>query len=124
MEVRGVTPILNVSDLEASFEWFDKLGWSKHWEWCPPGASAPTYGAVTSESSEIFLCLDGQGGRGDQAVWMSVWVDDVDAVHEACLRKGLEVMAGPEEKPWGVREMPVRHPDGHMFRISTESDHH
>jgi hypothetical protein len=24
-----VTPILNVSDLQASFEWFAKLGWEK-----------------------------------------------------------------------------------------------
>jgi hypothetical protein len=24
----------------------------------------------------------------------------------------------PTDEPWGVREMHVRHPDGHVFRIS------
>ena len=29
MRVSHVTPILNVSNLEASFEWFIKIGWPK-----------------------------------------------------------------------------------------------
>jgi hypothetical protein len=76
-----VTPILNVSDLQASFEWFAKLGWEKGWDWCPPDADSPTFGAVTAEGHEIFLCLNGLGGRGEHGVWLSLWVDDVDAVH-------------------------------------------
>jgi hypothetical protein len=24
----------------------------------------------------------------------------------------------PTDEPWGVREMHIRHPDGHVFRIS------
>lgn len=50
-------------------------------------------------------------------MWMSVWVDDVDAVHAVCVREGLEVMRPPQNEPWGVREMQVRHPDGHVLRI-------
>lgn len=49
MRAQGLTPILNVSDIVASFVWFETLGW---------------------------------------------------------------------EKPWGVREMHLCHPDGHVFRIS------
>jgi hypothetical protein len=48
-----VTPILNVSDLQASFEWFAKLGWEKGWDWCPPDADSPTFGAVTADDHEI-----------------------------------------------------------------------
>lgn len=55
-----ITPILNVSDLAASFAWFDRLGWSKRWDWGEP----PTFGAVRAGDCEIFLCQDGQGGRG------------------------------------------------------------
>ena len=32
---------------------------------------------------------------------------------------GIEVAMPPQNEPWGVREMHVRHPDGHMFRVST-----
>jgi uncharacterized damage-inducible protein DinB len=125
---KGLTPILNVSDMVESFAWFERLGWKKQWEWGTP----PTFGAVCSGTCEIFLCLDGQGGRGksalpttagvgeaaDQGVWMSVWVDDVDAIHRHCLEQGVEVTWPPTDEPWNVREMHVRHPDGHVFRIS------
>ena len=76
-----------------------------------------------------------QGGRGnggvkmtfgpdgdvtaDKGVWMSIWVDDVDAAHRHCLEEGLDVAWPPTDMPWGVREMHVRHPDGHVFRIGT-----
>jgi hypothetical protein len=46
---------------------------------------------------------------------MSVWVGDVDALHEHCLAAGVEVSWPPTDMPWGVREMHVRHPDGHVF---------
>ena len=49
---------------------------------------------------------------------MSIWVDDVDAVHQRCLAEGLKVTHQPTDEPWGVRELHVRHPDGHVFRIS------
>ena len=49
---------------------------------------------------------------------MAIWVDDVDAVHERCLAEGLEVTSPPTDEPWNVREFHVRHPDGHVFRIS------
>ena len=49
---------------------------------------------------------------------MSIWVDDVDAVYEHCQAQGLEVTLPPTDEPWNVREMHVRHPDGHVFRIS------
>ena len=29
----------------------------------------------------------------------------------------------PTDEPWGVREMHVRHPDGHVFRISHPIEH-
>ena len=82
----------------------------------------------------MFLCQGAQGGRGnggvkmtfgpegdetaDKGAWMSIWVDDVDAIHRRCLERGLDVAWPPTDMPWGVREMHVRHPDGHVFRIS------
>lgn len=122
MAVHGLTPILNVSDLPQSFRWFEQLGWRKLWDWQPTPESPATFGAVGAGPCEIFLCLGGQGGRGregydGQGVWMSIWVDDVDAVHTQCLAAGLEVAMPPRDEPWRVREMHVRHPDGHMFRI-------
>lgn len=130
MDAKGLTPILNVSSLPESFAWFERLGWQKRWEWGDP----PGFGAVGAGGCEIFLCHDAQGGRGrspvagtfgpdgdesgDKGVWMSVWVGDVDEVHRRCLAQGVEVAFPPTDMPWEVREMHVRHPDGHVFRIS------
>lgn len=129
MNAKHVTPILNVSDMAASFAWFEKWGWRKCWDWGAP----PTFGAVGSGEVEIFLCHGAQGGRGkgtntttfqndgdetgDKGVWMSVWVEDVDEVHRQCVAAGLDVTFPPTDMPWNVREMHVRHPDGHVFRV-------
>ena len=130
MIAHGLTPILNVSDFAESVEWFEKLGWEKSWDWGDP----PHFGGVCSGVCQIFLCLNGQGGRGksdlsmtfgptgddgqERGVWMSIWVEDVDAVYERCVEKGLDVTWPPTDMEWNVREMHVRHPDGHVFRIS------
>jgi catechol 2,3-dioxygenase-like lactoylglutathione lyase family enzyme len=135
MHAKGLTPILNVSNIGQSFAWFERLGWKKLWDWGDP----PGFGAVGSGECEIFLCQDGQGGRGhgglkstfghdsddaaDKGVWMSIWVDDVDAIHRHCLDQGLDVAFPPTDMPWGVREMHLRHPDGHVFRISRGIGH-
>jgi catechol 2,3-dioxygenase-like lactoylglutathione lyase family enzyme len=130
MDAKALTPILNVSDMQESLEWFRKLGWHKAWDWGDP----PTFCSVGNGKCEIFLCLNGQGGRGrgmaqsnyrsfsneaaDQGAWISIWVEDVDAVDQMCLDQGVEVSWAPMDMPWDVREMHIRHPDGHIFRIS------
>ncbi len=32
MRANRLTPILNVSDIQQSFQWFDRLGWEKAWD--------------------------------------------------------------------------------------------
>ena len=134
MLAKRLIPILNVSNIKESFEWFEKLGWKKAWDWGDP----PDFGGVCSGECEIFLCQNGQGGRGKSAVkktfgpegndgadkgaWMSIFVDDVDTIYEHCLAQGLEVTWPPTDMPWHVREMHVRHPDGHVFRIGKGLD--
>lgn len=135
--VDRVVPILNVGDIRESFAWFAKLGWRQGFEWSPDASdSRPSFGSVKVGACEIFLCRDGQGSRGkgsnrrtfgpdgdetaDKGTWMSIWVDDVDAVHQRCVSEGLDVTHPPTDEPWGVRECHVRHPDGHVFRISQE----
>ena len=129
MKARRVTPILNVSDLSATFHWFEKLGWKKTFE----GGSPPDFGGVCSGELEIHLCQGAQGGRGksklsltsgasgsdaeERGVWLAIVVDDVEQARRVCVAEGLEVTWPPTDEPWGLREMHVRHPDGHVLRI-------
>ncbi len=70
---------------------------------------------VAARTPPRFSDGDEEGdGRG---VWMSVWVDDVDQMHKHCVAAGLEVTFPPTDMPWNVREMHLRHSDGHVFRV-------
>jgi len=42
---------------------------------------------------------------------------DADEMHKHCVAAGLEVTFPPTDMPWNVREMHLRHPDGHVFRV-------
>ena len=128
MKVERLTPILNVSNIVESFDWFEKLGWQKGWDWGDP----PTFGGVCNGKVEIFLCQGAQGSRGGPmpqsvgddetgGVWMSWWLESpaaVDAAYQLALQHGLAVTMPPTDEPWNVREFHLRHPDGHMFRMS------
>jgi uncharacterized glyoxalase superfamily protein PhnB len=94
--------------------------------------SLRTFGAIVSGTTEIFLCQNGQGTRGgpmsrqpwdNQAgsTWMSWWLEspaEVDAVYELALKLGIVAPWPPTDMPWNVRECHIRHPDGHIFRVS------
>jgi len=134
--VRHVAPILNVSDVRASLRWFEQLGWRTRFVWQPNGPSEePGFAGTGSGEAEIFLCRDGQGSRGTHApefpfddttggAWMSWFLDtaaDVDAMHDRAEALGLDVTMPPTDMPWGIREFHLRHPDGHTFRIGSET---
>jgi len=135
MDAKQLIPVLNVSDILQSFVWFEKLGWKKSWDWGDP----PTFGAVCAGECIIFLCENGQGGRGrgdaastfgpegdesaDKGVWLCIMVEDVEAINRNCKEQGLEITWPPTDEPWGLREMHVRHPDGHVFRIGHALEH-
>jgi catechol 2,3-dioxygenase-like lactoylglutathione lyase family enzyme len=133
VNVERVAPILNVSNVTESIAWFGKLGWELGFQWRSAADGSVDFGGVRNGDHEIFLCRNGQGGRGrgpnastgrpadqqgDKGVWIAIWVEDVDAVYRRCLAEGLEVTYPPSDEPWGLRETHVRHPDGHVFRIS------
>ena len=132
MKIEGLTPILNVSNILESFEWFEKLGWKKLWDWCSKEGAPVTFGAVGNAKSEIFLCQGAQGSRGGPApqfagddetggVWMSWWLESpaaVDAAYQSAIEQGLIITMLPTDEPWNVREFHLRHPDGHTFRVS------
>jgi catechol 2,3-dioxygenase-like lactoylglutathione lyase family enzyme len=127
MKLERLIPILNVSNIQESFAWFEKLGWRKGWDRGDP----PTFGGVCSGDAEIFLCQDGQGSRGGPmprhvgdddtgGVWMSWFLSspaEVDATYQLALEQHLIVTWPPTDEPWGVRECHIRHPDGHTFRV-------
>jgi len=125
MKVDHLTPILNVSNVAASLEWFEALGWERGFTWDDEGgmrSSKPTFASIQAgDASEIFLCLNDQGAR---PVWMSWFLpnrDAFEAAHKRAVELGYDISMPPTDEPWNMREFHLRHPDGHTFRVSTES---
>ena len=110
-----LTPILHVKDVRASIDHYvNVLGFKKDWEWENP----PTFASVSRDKVSIFFC---QGGQGSPGTWMSIFVDDVDALHEEYKKSGATIRQPPTNFPWGMREMNIEDPDGHRLRMGTET---
>ncbi len=49
---------------------------------------------------------------------ITVPVDDVDAVAAELVARGVVLLRGPEDRPWGVRTASFRDPAGHVWEIA------
>ena len=108
-----LTPIFRVKDVPSSIDYYVRvLGFKKLWDWGTP----PTFGAVGRDRIEIFFC---QGCQGQPGTWLSIFVDDVDAIFEEYKASGATIRQPPTNFPWGMREMNVQDPDGHRLRIGS-----
>jgi len=48
----------------------------------------------------------------------TIAVDDVDAMCEELKRRGVELLNGPMDRPWGIRTASFRDPAGHIWEIA------
>lgn len=111
ISAEGVVPILYVRDFAEAMNYYtSKLLFRRLWDWGDP----PSFGAVALGQVEIFFCLNGQGHPG---MWLSIFLDDVDDYCERITRLGAEVISGPKDQPWGMREIQVRDPNQHVLRF-------
>jgi catechol 2,3-dioxygenase-like lactoylglutathione lyase family enzyme len=106
-----IIPILNVKSVPASIAYYvDKLGFEKKWDWGEP----VDFACVGRDQVELFFC---QGGQGAPGTWISIFVQDVDALYDDYRARGAIIRTPPTDYPWGVREMNVEDLDGHRLRL-------
>jgi len=78
----------------------------------------------------VTLVSEREGGRmvapttpaaapGARAL-VTVEVGDVDAVAEALTARGIVLLNGPVERPWGARTATFADPAGHLWEIAQE----
>ena len=63
------------------------------------------------------LSIASEGGSGTPVPQLSIEVDDVDRIHRRALARGLEIIYGIADEPWGVRRFFVRDPLGNIVNI-------
>ncbi len=57
---------------------------------------------------------------GSRAVF-TLPVDDVDAMCERLRARGVDLINGPMDRPWGIRTASFRDPGGHIWEIAAKN---
>ena len=48
----------------------------------------------------------------------TIWADDVDAVCDELAKRGVMLINGPMNRPWGIRTACFADPSGHLWEIA------
>lgn len=50
---------------------------------------------------------------------LTITVDDVDATCAELAKRGVELLNGPMDRPWGIRTASFRDPGGHIWEVAS-----
>jgi uncharacterized glyoxalase superfamily protein PhnB len=53
---------------------------------------------------------------------LTIWVDDVDAACAELANRGVELLNGPVDRPWGLRTASFTDPAGHIWELAQDLD--
>jgi lactoylglutathione lyase len=51
---------------------------------------------------------------------LTVWVQDADAVCTDLAERGVSIVSGPLDRPWGMRTAAFLDPDGYVWEVAAE----
>jgi predicted enzyme related to lactoylglutathione lyase len=121
IEVLSSQVLLCPIDFERSFRFYaEVLGLHVYREW----GSGSTRGVVFFLGGG-FLELSGSSRTGaSERVGLWLQVRDVDAVGQELEGTGVDIIELPTDKPWGLREMQIRDPDGLRIVIVEVPENH
>jgi catechol 2,3-dioxygenase-like lactoylglutathione lyase family enzyme len=72
----------------------------------------------TSEVPELIGPARMAPGDSGSRVVFTLEVDDVDQMCRDLVSRGIELLNGPMDRPWGIRTASVRDPDGYIWEIA------
>ena len=110
MEVLSSRVLVRPTDFERSFRFYaENLGVHIYREW----NSGSTRRGVVFFLGGGFLELSGSSRTGtSESVGLWLQVRDVDVVGHELEEAGVDIIELSADKPWGLREMQIRDPDG------------
>jgi catechol 2,3-dioxygenase-like lactoylglutathione lyase family enzyme len=71
-----------------------------------------------SEAPELIAPAPVASAAAGSRFQLTINVDDVDAICDVLRRRGVELLNGPMDRPWGIRTAAFRDPAGHVWEIA------
>lgn len=107
-------PVLQVADVKRSEAFYcERLGFRSNGIW----GDGPDFCIVQRGRVTIALDRSRDGGPiPTNQYWAAyIYVEDADALCKQVSGKGVEILRGPEDSFYGLRDFDVRDPDGHLL---------
>lgn len=75
---------------------------------------------AASEAPDLIGPASVAGPDAGSRFQLTIGVNDVDAVCDELARRGVELLNGPVDRPWGMRTAAFADPDGHIWEVAAE----
>lgn len=110
----GLTPTLQVRDLDKAIAFYTSLGFETAWIW---PEEAPSHASLKKDEISFMISLQ-DVSKDIQAGDLYFWVDDIDAYHTQLKDAGIDV---PELKDtdYGMRDTSITDPWGNQLTFGT-----
>lgn len=119
--IRGLVPYIYCVDAGATADWcVQVLGFVERDRWHDDNGIVTNVELVVGDN-EVWLdgpVRDWNVRLHGLSWWIGLVVEDVDAVYEQ-LRGRVEDLSPPRDRPFGVRELTLRDPEGHQWGFIT-----
>ena len=73
---------------------------------------------VTSEAHGLIQPARVAGPDAGTRMQLTVWVDDADAACATLRDRGVALLNGPQDRPWGQRTAAFADPAGHVWEVA------
>jgi catechol 2,3-dioxygenase-like lactoylglutathione lyase family enzyme len=122
----GHATVLLVDDVRRALDYYrDRLGF----EVSEYERIAEHYGYASRDGCHVhFACWEGVAPRPNSEVVppdmfdVYVYVDDVEAFHSELVERGADLLHGPVDQGYGLREVRVRDPHGYILAFGRSLD--
>jgi predicted enzyme related to lactoylglutathione lyase len=121
MEVLSSRVLVRPTDFERSFRFYaESLGLHVYRQW----SSGSTRGVVFFLGGGFIELSGSSRTAASESIGLWLQVRDVDVVGHELQEAGVDIIEIQTDKPWGLREMQIRDPDGLSIVIVEVPENH
>lgn len=74
----------------------------------------------TAQAGDLIAPAAVAGREAGARAQFTIGVDDVDVVCAELARRGVDLLNGPMNRPWGIRTASFTDPSGHIWEIAAD----